>query len=153
MKKQALTLALAMAALCANAETKPLTVIFNDKTYVTFSLADTPDVTFADDKMTVTTSSTTASYELWKVDSFTYDRTATGINSVNETAENDIAMEGNNIIVGTENCKVNVYSLNGTAASVATTTAGGKTIVDLDSLRRGTYIIKINDKAIKITRQ
>lgn len=102
--------------------------------------------------MTVKTTSTTATYELWKVTTYTYCDNATAINSVTSNSTAGFSVEGDCIIVEAEKCNVNVYSINGTATNVTTTTVAGKTVVDLGSLEHGTYIVKIDDKAIKITR-
>lgn len=153
MKKKALTIVLAMATMLAHAETaKSLYVSFNDGTKVEFALATTPNISFADDKMTVNTTSTTATYELWKVTTYTYSDNATAINNVTSSSTTDFSVEGDYIIIEADRCNVSAYAINGTATNVATTTVGGKTVVDLGSLERGTYIVKIDDKAIKITR-
>lgn len=142
-----------MATMWAHAEAdKSLCVSFNDGTKVEFALATTPDISFADDMMTVKTTSTTATYELWKVTTYTYSDNATAINSVTSNSKAEFSVEGDYIIVEAEKCKVSVYSINGTATNVTTTTVAGNTVVDLGSLERGTYIVKIDDKAIKITR-
>lgn len=150
MKRKALTLAFALAAAFAQAESgKSLIVSFNDGTRVEFALSTTPDVSFANDQMTVASTSTTANYELWTVSTFTYGESS-GINGV---ADDHFTMQGDKIIIDGEACKVSAYSIDGKAVSLCSSAMGGKTIVSLDPLGRGAYIIKINNKAIKITRQ
>ena len=152
MKKIALSLVMALCCLAAHAaDGKSLFVNFNDGTKVEFALATTPEVTFGNDQMTITTTEKTASFDLWKVSTFTYGATTTGISQVETT--NKFALEGNRIIVdGTAN-KISVYALDGKAVSLSPILAGDKTIINLDGLTHGAYIIKINNKSIKIARQ
>lgn len=135
MKKIALSLLVALSCISAKAaDGKSLFVSFNDGSKIEFALSTLPEVTFGNDKMTVTTTATTASYELWKVSTFTYG-TTTGIKQV----------ETNN--------KVSAFALDGKAVSLSPILAGDKTIIPLDELTHGVYIIKINNKSIKVARQ
>ena len=150
MKRIALALCLALALSTAHASTgKSLFVSFNDGSRIEFALSGTPDVSFGNDRMTVTTTSTTASYDLWTVSAFTYGAT-TGI----ENAENGrLTVEANRIVVDGTHNKVSAFSTDGKAVNIATVVADGKTIVGIGSLAKGIYIININGKAIKITRR
>ncbi len=151
MKKIALSLLVALSCLTAKAtDGKSLFVSFNDGSKIEFALSTLPEVTFGNDQMTVKTTATTASYELWKVSTFTYG-TTTGIKQV-ET-NNKFALEGDRIIVdGTKN-QVSAFALDGKKVSLSPIVTGDKTIINLDGLSQGVYIIKINNKSIKIARQ
>ena len=151
MKKIALSLLVALSCISANAaDGKSLFVSFNDGSKIEFALSTLPEVTFGNDKMTVTSTATTASYELWKVSTFTYG-TTTGIKQV-ET-NNKFAFEGDRIIIdGTRN-QVSAFALDGKAISLSPVITGDKTIISLDSFTYGIYIIKINNESIKIARQ
>ena len=142
----------ALSCMTAKAtDGKSLFVTFNDGQKVEFALATTPEVTFGNDQMTIKTTETTASYDLWKVTTFTYGSTSTGISQV-ETGK-QFALEGNRIIIdGTAN-KISAFALDGTAITLSPTTVGDKTIINLDGLTHGIYIIKINNKSIKVARQ
>lgn len=132
------------------ADGKSLFVSFNDGSKIEFALSTLPEVTFGDDKMTVETTSTTASYELWKVSTFTYG-TTTDIKQVSQDTR--FAWEGDRIIVDGKANKVSIYSLDGKAVSISPIINNDKTIISLEGLTKGVYIIKINNKSIKITRQ
>ena len=135
MKKIALSLLIALSCISAKAtDGKSLFVSFNDGSKIEFALSTLPEVTFGNDKMTVKSTATTASYELWKVSTFTYG-TTTGIKQV----------ETNN--------KISTFALDGKAIKLSPTTAEGKTIINLNALTHGVYIIKINNKSIKVARQ
>ena len=150
MKKIALSLLIALSCISAKAaDGKSLFVSFNDGSKIEFALSTLPEVTFGNDKMTVKSTATTASYELWKVSTFTYG-TTTGIKQVEN---NKFAFEGDRIIVDGTNNKVSVFALDGKAIKLSPITAGDKTIINLSELTHGIYIIKINNKSIKVARQ
>ena len=151
MKKIALSLLIALSFISAKAaDGKSLFVSFNDGSKIEFALSTLPEVTFGNDKMTVKSTATTVSYELWKVSTFTYS-TTTGIKQV-ET-NNKLAFEGDRIIVDGTNNKISTFALDGKAIKLSPTTAEGKTIINLNALTHGVYIIKINNKSIKVARQ
>ena len=151
MKKIALSLLIALSCNSAKAaDGKSLFVSFNDGSKIEFALSTLPEVTFGNDKMTVKSTATTASYELWKVSTFTYG-TTTGIKQV-ET-NNKFAFEGDRIIVDGTNNKISTFALDGKAIKLSPPTAEGKTIINLNALTHGIYIIKINNKSIKVARQ
>lgn len=151
MKKIALSLLIALSSISAKAtDGKSLFVSFNDGSKIEFALSTLPEVTFGNDKMTVKSTATTASYELWKVSTFTYG-TTTGIKQV-ET-NNKFAFEGDRIIVDGTNNKISTFALDGKAIKLSPTTAEGKTIINLNALTNGVYIIKINNKSLKVARQ
>ena len=150
MKKIALSLLVALSCISAKAtDGKSLFVSFNDGSKIEFALSTLPEVTFGNDKMTVTSTATTASYELRKVSTFTYG-TTTGIKQVEN---NKFAFEGDRIIVDGTHNQVSAFALDGKAVSLSSIITGDKTIISLDSLTHGVYIIKINNKSIKIARQ
>lgn len=150
MKKIALSLLIALSCISAKAaDVKSLFVSFNDGSKIEFALSTLPEVTFGNDKMTVKSTATTASYELWKVSTFTYG-TTTGIKQVEN---NKFAFEGDRIIVDGTNNKVSAFALDGKAIKLSPITAGDKTIINLSELTHGIYIIKINNKSIKVARQ
>ena len=150
MKKIALSLLVALSCISAKAaDGKSLFVSFNDGNKIEFALSTLPEVTFGDDQMTVTSTATTASYELKKVSTFTYG-TTTGIKQV-ET-NNKFAFEGDRIIVEGTNNKVRAFALDGTAVTLSPILAGDKTIIPLEELTHGVYLIIINNKSIKVAR-
>ncbi len=151
MKKIALSLLVALSCISAKAaDGKSLFVSFYDGNKIEFALSTLPEVTFGNDQMTVTSTATTASYELKKVSTFTYG-TTTGIKQV-ET-NNKFAFEGDRIIVEGTNNKVRAFALDGTAVTLSPILAGDKTIIPLEELTHGVYLIIINNKSIKVARQ
>ena len=151
MKKIALSLLVALSCISVKAaDGKSLFVSFNDGSKIEFALSTLPEVTFGNNQMTVTSTATTASYELKKVSTFTYG-TTTGIKQVE--ANNKFAFEGDRIIVEGTNNKVRAFALDGTAVTLSPILAGDKTIIPLEKLTHGVYLIIINNKSIKVARQ
>lgn len=152
MKKIALSLWVALCCTAAHAaDGKSLFVTFNDGSKVEFALATTPEVTFGNDQMTIKTTEKTASFDLWKVSTFTYGATSTGINQLE--SNDPFAIEGNRIIVNGTSNRISIFALDGKAVSITPILSSNKTIIKLDGLNQGVYIIKINNKSIKIARQ
>lgn len=149
-KKIALSLAATLGCLAAHAaQGQSLYVHFSDGTQLEFALAEAPEVTFAADEMILTTAAETATFDLWQVASFTYGAT-TGISQA--TAGEGLTLEGDRLVAEGTAHQVIAYALDGKAVSLRPTLAGGKTIIPLRGLGRGTYIIKVNNKTIKIAR-
>lgn len=149
MKKIALSLLIALSCISAKAaDGKSLFVSFNDGSKIEFALSTQPEITFGNDKMTVTSTATTASYELWKVSTY---GTTTGIQQIE--ANSKFAFEGDRLIVDGTHNKVSAFALDGKAVSLSPILAGDKTVIPLDELTHGVYIIKINNKSIKVARQ
>lgn len=151
MKKIALTLWALLCCLLIHADNSySLIVTFMDGNKVEYALADLPEISFGNDQMKVKTAKTEASFELWTVKTFTYS-TSTGISKINN--EKKMSIEGNTLVVeGTAN-NISCHSANGIAINLPHQTADGKTLISLDTLKQGIYLIKVNGKVIKIARQ
>ena len=152
MKKIALSLLAALTCISAKAGNgKSLFVTFYDGQKVEFALATTPEIAFGNDQMTVKTTQTTASYDLWKVSKFTYGNTSTDIGQVETDCK--FIREGNHIIVDGTNNQISTFALDGKSVHLSPIQTGDKTLISLDELPQGIYIIKINNKSLKIARQ
>lgn len=150
MKRLLSLILVGLTAISIQADNKSLFITFNDNTRVEFALSTTPEVTVGDDKLTVASTATTASYDLWTVTSFTYGA-STGIS--NTAQDNNILLQGDQLIVDGTNNRIGVFSIDGRQTQLNATTTGSKTLVNLNALPHGTYIIKVNSQSIKITRR
>ncbi len=142
-----------MALFCsivAKAEDKSLIITFSDNTTQTFVLSALPQITMANNKMTISASSTTAEYDLYKIKTFTFSGT-TEIKDIENNSS--IIAEGDKIIIEGANANVRIFSIDGKPATIKTTNLSSSTIIDISSLGRGVYIIKANDKTVKISKQ
>lgn len=142
-----------MALFCsiiAKAEDKSLIITFSDNTTQTFVLAALPQITMSNNKMTISAGSTTAEYDLYKIKTFTFSGT-TEIKDIENNSS--IIAEGDKIIIEGANANVRIFSVDGKTATLKTTNLSSSTIIDISSLGRGVYIIKANDKTVKISKQ
>lgn len=142
-----------MALFCsivAKAEDKSLIITFSDNTTQTFVLSALPQITMANNKMTISAGSTTAEYDLYKIKTFTFSGT-TGIENIENNSS--IIAEGDKIIIEGTNANVRIFSVDGKTATLKTTSLSNSTIIDISSLGRGVYIIKANDKTLKISKK
>lgn len=148
--KQVLVLIVALfSTLCASAEEKSLVITFSDNTKAEYALSTLPDITMENDKLTVTTSTTTAQFDLYKVKTFTFSST-TGISVLDRQ---QFALNGDALVIDGESSKTRIFSIDGKAVSIDPIISNGKTILDISSLSRGVYIINANGKSIKILKK
>lgn len=164
MKRIALLFCVALCTLCVHAaEDYMLVITFNTGKKLEMKVSTLPEITFENDKMIITrlsgsssssgmsSSATKTSVSLWKVSSFTYTTSSTGISQVNNNAE--IIIDGNKITVDGIHNQISAFAYDGRSIHLSPTIAGNKTIISLDDLQAGIYIVKINGKSIKIARQ
>ena len=142
-----------MAVFCsmiAKAEEKSLIITFSDNTTQTFVLSTLPQITMANNKMTILAGATTAEYDLYKIKTFIFSGT-TSIRNIEDNSE--IKTEGNKIIIEGTNANVRIFSIDGKSTTIKTTNTSNSTVIDISSLNSGVYIIKANDKTVKISNQ
>lgn len=164
MKRIALLFCVAFCTLCAHAaEDYTLVITFNTGKKLEMKVSTLPEITFANDKMIITrqsgsssssgasSSSSKSSVSLWKVSSFTYTSSSTGISQVSSNTE--MVIDGNQITVDGTHNQISAFAYDGRAIHLSPTIAGNKTVISLDGLQTGVYIIKINGKSIKFARQ
>ncbi|WP_434503532.1 T9SS type A sorting domain-containing protein [Prevotella sp.] len=150
MRKLLLSLLALFCSIVAKAEDKSLIITFSDNTTQTFVLSALPQITMANNKMTISVGSTTAEYDLYKIKTFTFSGT-TGIENIENNSS--IIAEGDRIIIEGANPNVRIFSVDGKTATLKTTSLSNSTIIDISSLGRGVYIIKANDKTLKISKK
>ncbi len=150
MRKLLLSLLALFCSIIAKAEDKSLIITFSDNTTQTFVLAALPQITMSNNKMTISAGSTTAEYDLYKIKTFTFSGT-TEIKDIENNSS--IIAEGDKIIIEGANANVRIFSVDGKTATLKTTNLSSSTIIDISSLGRGVYIIKANDKTLKISKK
>lgn len=150
MKRIALTLCTALCCLLTNAGGLSLYVTLNDGQRVEFALDGTPEVTMDGGQLTITTPSTTASYDLWTVGTLTYGA-ATAIRQA-ATAPAAFTLSGDRIVADGM-VSISVATLDGKAVSITPTRTADQTAVSLSSLPKGIYAVNINGTTVKITRR
>ncbi|MFW9600771.1 MAG: T9SS type A sorting domain-containing protein [Prevotella sp.] len=150
MRKLLLSLLALFCCIIAKAEDKSLIITFNDNTTQTFVLSTLPQITMANNKMTILAGATTAEYDLYKIKTFIFSGT-TSIRNIEDNSE--IKTEGNKIIIEGTNANVRIFSIDGKSTTIKTTNTSNSTVIDISSLNSGVYIIKANDKTVKISKQ
>lgn len=149
MKKAKTLLALLLCAISASAQDKSLVITFSDNTKTEYALSSLPEISMANDKLSVTTASATAEFDLYKVKTFTF-ASSTGISA---TERDQFAISGDAIVLPGENALTRIFSIDGKSVNVEPIISQGKTIVSLSTLGRGVYIISYNGKSIKVTKK
>ncbi|WP_207153805.1 T9SS type A sorting domain-containing protein [Prevotella herbatica] len=150
MRKLLLSLLALFCSIVAQAEDKSLIITFSDNTTLTYVLSSLPQITMSNNKMTISAGSTTAEYDLYKIKTFTFSGT-TGIKNIED--KSSIIAEGERIIIEGTNANVRIFSVDGKSATLKTTNTSNSTVIDISSLNRGVYIIKANDKTVKVSKQ
>lgn len=150
MRKLLLSLLALFCSFMAKAEDKSLIITFSDNTTQTFVLSTLPQITMSNNKMTISAGGTTAEYDLYKIKTFTFSGT-TGIENIENNSS--IITEGDRIIVEGANANVKIFSVDGKTATLKTTNLSNSTVIDISSLGRGVYIIKANNKTLKISKK
>lgn len=150
MRKLLLTILVLCCCLLAKAEDKTLMITFSDNTTQTFVLSALPQISMANDKMTITTASATAEYDLYKVKTFTFG-TSTGIQNIGTDVS--FSTQGDRIIVSGTDAQVRLFAIDGKAVSATPVRTDGHTVISLSELPKGIYIINVNGKSVKISKQ
>lgn len=149
MKKVLVFIAALLSTLTMSAEEKSLIITFSDNTKAEYALTTLPDITMKNDKLTVKTTSTTAEFDLYKVKTFTF-ATSTGIQTVDKQ---HFSLNGDVLVMDGESNKTRIFSIDGKSVSVDPIISNGKTIINLNALNRGVYIINVNGKSVKIIKK
>lgn len=154
MKKFILILiAFSAAFISAKADSQALNLQMKDGTVHSFLLSEMPVITMENNQLIVTSSNTTAVYDLYSVSMYAYGEPSSGINQT--TIESKFTRLGDNIIFnGIDNAeKVRIYSVNGTIINANKEASGNNVIVSLSEIPAGIYIVKANNITVKITKR
>ncbi|WP_279147690.1 T9SS type A sorting domain-containing protein [Segatella bryantii] len=149
MRKFILAFIFAICVFAAKAADKSLIITFNDNTTQIFALSDLPNIKMQNDKMTIVAGLTTAEYDLYKVRTFTFGE-STGIEDV---TNEKLTFEGNSLIIPGSSNQIRIFSIDGMCVSFDSTQLGSFTVLNLESLPQGVYVINTNGKSVKITKK
>lgn len=149
MKKVKTLLALLLCTLYAAAQDKSLVITFSDNTKTEYALSTLPEISMANDKLSVTTASATAEFDLYKVKTFTFS-SSTGISTLERQ---QFSLSGDVLVLPGENAQTRIFSIDGRAVGVEPIISQGKTMIDLGSLGRGIYVVSANGKSVKLTKK
>ncbi|MBR3456501.1 MAG: T9SS type A sorting domain-containing protein [Bacteroidaceae bacterium] len=147
----ALLLTLA-STIAYSQEREILHVWMNNGLETALMLSTHPVVSFTMDKMVITTNLQTIELPVNQVSRFTYS-----FEEISAIHDKDLKLYRDGDLLffpeGTTIDHVSVYTTDGRLLSVNLTNHGQRTILDLTSLPKGVYIVKAQNKTLKITRQ
>jgi hypothetical protein len=64
-----------------------------------------------------------------------------------------LTFEGNSLIIPGSSNQIRIFSINGMCVSLDSTQLGSFTVLNLESLPQGVYVINTNGKSVKITKK
>ncbi len=156
MKKQILSLLmLAVGATSASADDVSLNLMMKDRTVHSFLLSQEPEITIANDVLTIKTGTQTATYNLYEVKEYSFGDPTTGISAV-EASQVNAERQGDQLVISglKDAVGVSIYNIAGqqVPATVISASAGSVTL-SLAALPTGTYIVKANGLTLKIAKK
>lgn len=144
--KKILTLIVMLAAVVI-ASAKSVVFTLSDGTLVYYLLGGetNPVMKFVDGKVVVNADT----YEFSEVKNF-YISATDDPTSVEEVKALPSKFDGKTLVVPAENANVAVFDASGKKVKASISVANGSTLVDLSSLPKGVYIIKVGGSSIKV---
>jgi len=117
-------------------------------------LSGVAKITFEGDQMVIATADGNVARDFYAIQSITFDLTVNGIDGVKASVDDMVVTVSAGVLSvnasdGTS-LDVKVYDLQGHA--VASASGRGSVDTDLNALAAGVYIVKVNNKIIKLTR-
>lgn len=151
MKGKIITLVACLFFATASLSAKSLVLTLKNGTLVYYLLGgeSNPMMRFADGGIIVNTDK----YEFANIRNF-YISTTDDPNGIKQVVEGDIQYAHNMVVIDTDKpLSVAVYACNGHKIDTPIQQANGKTLVDLNSLPQGAYIVTIGESSLKILKK
>ena len=131
-----------------------LHLLLTDGTSHVFNFVNLPEVTFAGDKLTVTSTQDAVTVEIDKVQEFHFGDIATDIDEPNKVARSVIHIADGEVIVTNATLpNVGIFDINGRKLSPSARQLSDGVSISLRSLPTGIYIIRFNNQSIKVTKR
>ena len=151
MKTSLISLLFLMIGLTAYADDSTIVIKQKSGNETVLELSANPVITFSGENMVITSNITTIMIPMDDIDDYVVCGEGTGIKPVTETPQ---FVDGNvvfsNIPKGTT---VRIHALDGALVRTQTVTLSGPTIVSLDQLNKGCYIISAGEYRIKVIKK
>lgn len=146
MKKVLLLLSVVLIALQTSASDIVLRVILTDGTQNDYVVAERPQISFEDGKMTFVYRNMTTSYATADVETFIFIDLTSSIEQVKAGNTKLTFLENDNIHIEgvSPNEKIRVYAINGVQQQVNVKQTDKGCVVELSKLTKGQYIISIS---------
>lgn len=138
---------------CSKADAQTLVLWHPDGTTTDVELFTQPQVTFAGEKVLITSTVLNIEYNASEVTRFTYKDVATGIKSAQNEA--DCTQEDGRVIFhGIKDPeKVALYNANGVRVPARFTRVGDDISFSLETLPSGVYLLNVNGQTSKFTKK
>ena len=140
-----------MVGLTAYADEATIVIKQKSGNETVLELSTNPVITFSGEDMVITSNITTIMIPMDDIDDYVVRGVGSGIKAVTETPQ---FVDGNvvfsNIPKGTT---VSIHALDGSLVRTQTVTLSGPTIVSLDQLNKGCYIISAGEYRIKVIKK
>lgn len=142
MRKTILTLLLFVCQLMAFADNSALLITLKDGSKAGYILSQKPSVTFGESTLSITVADAATEYNIQDVNTFTFVD-AEEVAAIQKLTDGSTLFEYRNGVVRS-NGTIQVYTLDGKLLQQGTST------LSLNGQPSGMYIVKTNNKAIKV---
>lgn len=151
---QTITILLLTLFFSENVCAQRLVIWQKDGTKVSYDLDEQPKTTFTAEDLVITTATATISYPLTKIQRYTYEGGALGVQDIKADGIS-ISHVGDNVIVkGLKNGKfVTIYSIDGTQQLAKRSDGSARMTLSLSSLPAGVYVIKADEITYKFLKR
>ena len=131
-----------------------LHLLLTDSTRHVFNFVNLPEVTFAGDKLTVTSTQDAVTLEIDNVQEFYFGDTDTGIDEHDKPALSVIHIADGEVLVNNATLpNVSIFDITGIKLSPSIRQLSNGVCISLRSLPTGIYIIRFNNQSIKVTKR
>lgn len=149
MKKIIALFILALSMMQVSAKSVVFTLSNGTLVYYLLGGDTNPVMKFVDGKVVVNADT----YEISGIKNFYISETddPTMISTV--TARNTVSYNGNTFVVKGKTSQVKVFSVNGTEAETPVTENDDNTYINMGSLQKGTYVVKVGETSFKVMKK
>lgn len=137
-------------------EEQQLVVWLKSGERIYFNLKEEPETTFENGLLVITSDKTTAMYHLENVIRYTFEGDVTAIKNPSIRPGELRYSQGNDSMIFEglpDGMRLEVYATDGKLISISEAKAGKPTLISLEGMPTGTYIIKANDATFKFLKK
>lgn len=134
-----------------------LVIEINDSKQHSYSLSDKPVITFDNDRLFIKTDKIEIDYPISNIVKYYFiELDETGVEDIKNDVDNINFIYTNPDFLCVEgingDADINIYDISGRVCAVNSTKSDNCMKIELSTLKKGVYIIKVNNHSFKITR-
>lgn len=134
-----------------------LVIEINDSKQHSYSLSDKPIITFDNDRLFIKTDKIEIDYPISNIVKYYFiELDETGVEDIKNDVDNINFIYTNPDFLCVEgingDADINIYDISGRVCAVNSTKSDNCMKIELNTLKKGVYIIKVNNHSFKITR-